>query len=671
MDIKKSIKKTTSKFKNFFVGSSSEISSIWGWSLPGSWSRTALAKQYSRYVYTIISAIAEEAAKIDFEMFKQGGKNLVPVINHDFLKLIKRPNPETSQFQFLEMHFTFMKIYGECFWYLAKGKRSKKPKELYILRPDLVTVEAKKTLPDGEENKRGLVTGYKLLKAGGTYQKFETSEILHFKMPNPNDPHRGLGTIQAAKLYIETEEYASKWTRNSIFNSGRPSGILNIKGVIEAVQFNKLKRQFKDQYSGTENAGKTMILKGADGLDYKKLGMELSEVALKELKDMTRDDIMVMFRVSKTILGITDDVNRANAREAKGVFIENVIKPELDRFIDHLNAFLIPTWQGNNIVKYIDPTLINKKDRLEEWKAGHNKWLTTNDIRRERDLDILPGGDIIYQPINMVPIASSPPKKSSKKKELDEYSKGELFRIALFKNQSAWKRIYKKAVDEEFETQRKEILNNNKSNKLVRKELEGWLFNIATSKSRLLGILTPIALDLINEQAILALEMANDSETEFRLNKKVRDYTHNRIDKLASKTNDITIRNIRNTISEGIRDGESLYKLRKRINSVYSKATTIRSDRIARTETIAASNEASQEAYIQSPMVKYKEWHAEPDACQFCRPMHGKIVGKTETFVKNGQSVGGSEGGTLDIDYDDVNHPPLHPNCKCAIIPKS
>lgn len=396
------LKKLGVSVSKFFLGHSLPVSGgFWGWGTPRQWGRSDLLLQYSRYVYAVISAIAEEAAKVDFEVSK-GGK---PQITHPFIKLIAKPNPYASQFQFLEMHFTYMKLCGESFWYLVKGENSLKPKQLYLLRPDLVEV-----VPD-KDSPTGAVKGYALSKDDGTKQPFEPDEILHFKMPNPLNPYHGLGTIQASKTYIETEQYASEWTKNSIYNSGRPSGVLSIKGVIDEVQFESIKAQFKDKYSGTQNAGKTMLLKGADGLDYQKLGMELGEVALKELKDMTRDDIMVMFRVSKTILGISDDVNRANAFEARAVFSRNVIMPELDRFIDQINAFLMPIWGEDFYLDYADPTLQSEEDRMAEWEKGWNKWLTTNDIRRERGLEPVEGGDVFTKNINEMAITKEPKKE--------------------------------------------------------------------------------------------------------------------------------------------------------------------------------------------------------------------------------------------------------------------
>ncbi len=375
---------------------------LFGWAMPGEWNRKAYIEQYTRYVYAVVSAIAEDAAKVKLEAFKTNKDGVeLPVTNNELLNLLKKPNASQSQFQFLELHFTYMKLCGESFWYTPLGGRSSKPKEIYLLRPDMMDVVV------DTESKTGEIKGYAMNKPDGNKVPFESGEVVHFKMPNPINPYRGMGTVQAAQTYIETEEYAANWTKHSLFNSGRPSGILNIKGVIDKDAFEGIKRQFKEKYSGTKNAGKTMLMKGADGLDYQKLGMELGEVALKELKDMTRDDIMVMFRVSKPILGITDDVNRANAEDSRQVFMQNVIKPELDRFVDHLNAFVNSLWNDGSFIDYEDMTMTSDADKLAEWTAGHNKWLTTNDIRDERGLDPVEGGDEMFIPLNLIPMSEA------------------------------------------------------------------------------------------------------------------------------------------------------------------------------------------------------------------------------------------------------------------------
>lgn len=658
------------RIKSFLGGSFG--ASMWGWAVPGKWNKTDFLKQYTRYTHSIVSLIAENSAKIEFEMKQKNDKGvLLPNFSHPFLKLIRKPNPMFSQFQFLELHFTFMGLCGESFWYVAKGEKTGEPKELYLLRPDLIDVAI------DDKDPRGLVAGYVLDLGSGKKQTFNPDEIIHFKLPNPLNPHRGLGVVEAAKIYIETEEYTSNWTKNSVYNSGRPSGIVNVRGTITKEEFEQLKKQYKNQYTGVENAGKTLFLKGAEGVDYQKLGMELGEVALKDLKDMVKDDLMFMYRISKTMMGIAEGVTVSNAKENKTVFIQNIIIPNLDRLCDHLQAFALPMFKNYDANKftlgYENPTPIDVATRIDEWTKGHNKWLTTNAIIRERnklfddDVEEIDGGDILYQPITNVPVGSTPvstPTKRYKKKIKNYLSQEIVFKYAeqFYAQQAAYEKEYQRQMQQEFDLQEKEILSKNK-----KAAFSDWLFDVDASQKRIQGTFVPLGIELMQAAAELALEIADDKETEFLINQQIQKYLQDRTQKFAVATNDETIMQIEATISEGIKQGESVSKLRNRIRTVYD-ATKSRAERIARTESLAVSNEGALEAYKQSPMVNAKEWSAEIDACEFCKALNGKVIGLNEHFLGFGQSMESGD-NQMTANYESIVHPPLHPNCKCSLLP--
>lgn len=673
-----SFRNISNSIGKFFLGNSIPGAGLWSWARPGEWGKGDLLFQYTRVVYTVVSAIAEDAAKIDFEI----KKGEMPVKKHAFLDLIKKPNPDYSQFQFLELHFTYLKLMGESYWYVVRGKKFKQPKELYLIRPDLMKVVVDEQSPTGE------VEGYVMTKPDGTKIPFDKEEILHFKMPNPWDRYYGMGPVQAAKTYIQTEDFASDWTKNSMFNSGRPSGVLQVKGTVEKESFDALKRQFKEEYSGTQNAGKTLFLRGGDGIDYQKLGMELGEIALKELKDMSRDDIMMMFRVSKTMLGISEGVTLNNARESREMFRESITMSEWDRLNDHLNAFLIPEWGPGVTLGYKKTVYKTVDQELSEDEKGHNKWLTVNDVRKKRNLKPLPGGDVIYHAINLVPMVqesaelpeeteqpndgtppaddengdTKTPKKGVKKKELRQ-QRVDNYKKLFFDIQTKWEERYKKAMVREFNTQEKEILERN-----TKAAFQEWLFDINASKLRIIGELVPMGSELMKAAGEYALELADDTEATWVLTQEILQYIEDRIVLLATETNDATVLTIQETIAEGVTNGESVAQLRKRIKAVYDEATTVRAERIARTESLAASNEGALEAYRQSPVVTAKEWSAEANACEFCKALDGKIIGLNEDFAKLGQGVEAGD-KKMQTNYEDIAHPPLHANCRCALLP--
>lgn len=695
----------TKKSVGFSLGGS--VTSF-GWAMPGRWGKRQQLEQFNRYVYTIVSAFALDFAKTEYKMTRRISGKMQDIDQHELIDLLESPNPQQSGFQFRELHAVYMKLAGESFWYTPTGRISGKPKEMHLLRPDLVDVELNnETTPS--------VSHYILNIPSGGQTKIEPHEIIHHKYPNPVNPWRGMGVIEAAMTYIQTEKYASEWTRNSIYNSGRPSGIINIKGKMQDAQLKQLQRKFKDEYTGTHNAGKTLLLKGFDGIDWVKMGMDLEGIDLKQVKDLTREDIMFMFRTSNTIMGVTDDVNRANSREMRGVWMENVVKPELDRMVDQVNHSVTRVHFKDYKLNYVDPNPETISDRVDEWTAGVDKWLTKNDIIRERN-EILgteipekDGGDEIWQPLSLTPMKvreekkeeTQPPKdntqdivenilkelkpllekkqeevetpqkevvKKEVTKQLTKHERGEVMRKSLFKEQEQWEQPYQDAVNRVFEEQRKMILK--RILERGQKDISSWVFDIKESSVLWKQLLLPITLEILTDQSKHMFDFVDDEvggilEITPSLQRRIEE----RIERFSRDVDEETIADITDSVTESISQGESVNELRKRITDVYDTAQTVRSERIARTETIYASNEASVEAMRQLPSVVGQEWMSNPGACWICDELNGKIVSLKGSFQELGTSLTGPDGQIFNFDYEKVEHPPSHPNCRCTILP--
>jgi len=125
-------------------------------------------------------------------------------------------------------------------------------------------------------------------------------------------------------------------------------------------------------------------------------------------------------------------------------------------------------------------------------------------------------------------------------------------------------------------------------------------------------------------------------------------------------------------LAEGVELGESVPQLRSRVEGVFDGMTRMRANRIARSEVIRATNWATEQAYIESKVVEAKIWLTAMDerVCEWCGPMDGEEVGLGRTFLQQGSDFIGEDGGVLPIEYEPINRPPLHPNCRCTIIPR-
>lgn len=93
-----------------------------------------------------------------------------------------------------------------------------------------------------------------------------------------------------------------------------------------------------------------------------------------------------------------------------------------------------------------------------------------------------------------------------------------------------------------------------------------------------------------------------------------------------------------------------------------------RSELIAQTATIWNYNHAAQFGYTDAGLVE-KAWLVTDDdrLCEFCRPMEAEVADMAADFRSAQAIVPGDEGGSLKLGFE-VEHPPLHPRCRCAII---
>lgn len=108
-------------------------------------------------------------------------------------------------------------------------------------------------------------------------------------------------------------------------------------------------------------------------------------------------------------------------------------------------------------------------------------------------------------------------------------------------------------------------------------------------------------------------------------------------------------------INEGLEEGLSVPQIRNSITDKFEDISRVQSSRITRTEVIRASNMGNLDAYKQSQIVEGKQWLTAADPDPECEVYAGETAGLDENFYQATEFQDGD--------------PPLHPNCRCVIIP--
>lgn len=184
----------------------------------------------------------------------------------------------------------------------------------------------------------------------------------------------------------------------------------------------------------------------------------------------------------------------------------------------------------------------------------------------------------------------------------------------------------------------------------------------------------PLFIALAADQGELAATFAVNTDFKFELTPVMEKYIADSVAKATIGFTKDTQAKIATALADGINAGDSINTISNRISEIYDEVLGIKTpgyriDRLARTEVIKTSNEITEAAYRQSGVVNKKEWFANPGKCEFCAALDGSVLQLGGTFVPQNSAIEGINGGTHLNSYEDVKHPPVHPQCRCTLIP--
>ena len=246
----------------------------------------------------------------------------------------------------------------------------------------------------------------------------------------------------------------------------------------------------------------------------------------------------------------------------------------------------------------------------------------------------------------------------------------------------AYEKALLTTLRQQFEQQRTEILQNastavlhgypeRKPTKKEKKDYLGalLLFGIYTDLMR--KALAPILYALLVETGKDAMGQVDLDPSQFNpTDVQVLNYSQHQAQKIATEVNDETEKQLRASLGQGIDDGEDDNHLQARIEEVFGAALTYRAHRITRTEVTRAQGFADIAAWKQSGRVSGKAWYTAEDekVCAFCAHLDGVIVQLDSNYFSLGD-VYEVDGQKLNINYEAVGSPPVHPNCRCYLQP--
>ncbi|WP_458694298.1 phage portal protein [Wolbachia endosymbiont (group A) of Andrena hattorfiana] len=191
----------------------------------------------------------------------------------------------------------------------------------------------------------------------------------------------GLSPIEAAAYSIDQYNQAGAWNQAMLQNGARPSGAIVVKsakdgsgGSLSQEQYQRLKEQINDHYSGSVNAGRPILLEG--GLEWKEMSLSPRDMDFIESKHSSARDIALAFGVPPQLLGIPGDNTYSKLVEAR------LIPLGTDGFTNARKYYLSPEFLANT--KIWRGSVLVVRQRCN--RNSHGKEAKVVEIRRKRKL---------------------------------------------------------------------------------------------------------------------------------------------------------------------------------------------------------------------------------------------------------------------------------------------
>lgn len=132
---------------------------------------------------------------------------------------------------------------------------------------------------------------------------------------------------------IETLNGTRNFHLNNLGNNFNVSAIINLNnGTIKTRELDEIKRRLEENFTGTDNAGKFIIINNQDkehAATIERLSADNFGDLYKSLETSSKDDIFTAFRINPMLVGINQQTGfqRQEFENAYALYYNSVVKP--------------------------------------------------------------------------------------------------------------------------------------------------------------------------------------------------------------------------------------------------------------------------------------------------------------------------------------------------------
>ncbi|QEK38054.1 phage portal protein [Candidatus Cytomitobacter indipagum] len=313
-------------------------------------------------VYRCVNLIAQNIANIKYELKDKDGNILK---DHEIAKLITRPNDKCDWFMMINATVIDLLLHGNAYLY--------KYDEDEIIRMNAKNVRI-------DRNDSGDAEQYACsdeCKIDANDKKF-----LHIKLFNPSSPWKGMSPISSIEKSAMLYNSITNHNQSILNNGGRVSGALVFDNHLTDDQISDLRERLDSRYSGSDSAGRIMILEG--GAQWKEMSISPKDMDFSKAKMDSAREIALAFGVPPVMLGMHEASSFTYYREARSNFWKETLFPFASMILSQLKDWLLQNYPDLQLEYDFSsvPVLSAQKEEYEKHVDG----LSFLSIEEKREL---------------------------------------------------------------------------------------------------------------------------------------------------------------------------------------------------------------------------------------------------------------------------------------------
>lgn len=370
----------------------------------------------SNEVYTAVSLRARLLSGLPLRLYRGSDNDKQAVARGRAHDLLRHVNPHWTWPRLARMDELSMGLWGQTFWALEPG-RDGLPSEIWWMRGDRV-----RPVPHETEYLDPQI-GYLYEPVhGGELIQFKSSEVVHFRYPNPLDEFGSLAPLVAARLAADTGSAMQKANRNLFVNGMMGGGL--IVPATDKVSFSKdqaqdLEQQFASRMRGVDKAHRWAVLRYEAKVQA--LNVSPKDAEFVNGMNLTLRQVANAYGIPSPLLNDLAESNLAILAELVRAMWAHTLVPDSQLRSAEIVEQLLPRFAGrvgepDHAEFDYDKVPALQESKSDSWareaQAIDRGALLINEWRKQHGLPEVPWGNVWWAPVNKSAVtdASSTPQ---------------------------------------------------------------------------------------------------------------------------------------------------------------------------------------------------------------------------------------------------------------------